>query len=100
MHQSLGSRFFLVVCFALAGLAGEAFGETRDQFREKVRNGMNQDQVVAAVGRPNKAEDTYGGVGTDYYYNNRTEDPATGKKDRSAIVSFYNGVVIGIRFDR
>ena len=88
----------LTILFLSLVLVGQARAETRDEFRSKIRVGMNQDQVVAAAGKPDDAYDK--GHWTYYVYLNRTEDPGTGKKDRIAQVIFSNGRVLELTFQR
>jgi len=86
----------LVLGSALYGTIAEA--ETRDEFRAKVRNGMNQDQVVAAVGKPDHTKDRYGV--TYYYYLKRTRDPGSKNVDYEAKVKFFDGRVQWIEFNQ
>ena len=99
MGRKIQRASALTLLIVLLGLSSEAQAETRDEFRSKVRAGMNQDQVVAAAGKPDEAYDR-NEIWTYYVYRNRTEDPGTGKKDRSAKVAFVDGRVQEITFER
>jgi outer membrane protein assembly factor BamE (lipoprotein component of BamABCDE complex) len=89
----------LTILFLSLVIVGQAKAETRHEFRAKFDVGMNQDQVVAAVGKPDEAYDR-NEIFTVYVYRNRTEDPGTGRKDRKAKVEFMHGRVQEIIFER
>jgi hypothetical protein len=68
---------------------------TRDEFRALVL-GRTRDQVIEAVGKPDKTQDADGDI--YWYYQKRTVDPVTGKVDRSVQVVFLSGVVRSVNY--
>ena len=68
---------------------------TRDEFRRTVM-GKTPDQVVKAVGRPNRTQEF---AGMAWVYDERTKDPVTGNVDTFAIVAFHGGVVWNVTCD-
>ena len=68
---------------------------TRNEFRGAVI-GKRQEQVLAAVGKPDRTkEDT--GAGVEWIYYDTCRDPLTGKIDPFTYVRFFNGIVVDVR---
>jgi outer membrane protein assembly factor BamE (lipoprotein component of BamABCDE complex) len=68
---------------------------TRQEFSAKVI-GKTSDEVIAAVGKPNSTQQF--GRDPNWYYDYRTYDPITGKKDPMIQVVFVNGVVERVNY--
>lgn len=68
---------------------------TRDQFRDLLV-GKTPDEVVKAVGKPDRTHDIAGRI--VWHYDGMTTDPATGKPDRTAQVIFEQGVVNRVNY--
>ena len=68
---------------------------TRAEFKSLVM-GMNQDEVLKVVGKPDRTIETVNSF--DWYYYKATTDPITGKVDWAAHVRFEDGVVIAVTF--
>jgi len=68
---------------------------TRQEFRELVM-GKTPDEVIAAVGKPDRtADDDNSQV---WRYDERTRDPVTGKADDNTHVYFENGKVTRVSY--
>jgi hypothetical protein len=87
--------------FVLLFTALPAVAETRDEFRAKVRDGMSQTEVVKKLGKPDHIHDDEKEIGvTYYYYFKRTRDPGSDQQDRYAGISFHDGRLIRVHFQR
>jgi hypothetical protein len=75
---------------------------SRDEFRVAVM-GKPVDLVTRALGQPDdllEADGTDGKpLGVVFYYSQRTFDPANMKTDKTATVTFRNGVATELSFD-
>jgi outer membrane protein assembly factor BamE (lipoprotein component of BamABCDE complex) len=69
---------------------------TREEF-ERLVIGKTKDEVIKAVGRPDRTSKQ--AEGTEYwYYSDVIRDPITGKLDRQVQVVFEDGLPVRINF--
>lgn len=68
---------------------------TRYEFSLAVM-GKIPDEVLAAVGKPDRASESVGR--SVWYYTNRSTRPSTGQIDPSTEVWFKDGVVLDVKF--
>ena len=66
---------------------------TREEFKALVM-GKTPDEVIAAIGRPDKTWDD----GKEWSYDGITIDPITGKRDYVSSIEFKDGKVARVRF--
>lgn len=88
-HSSQGSTN----SSALASSSGNVMSRT--DFKRTVI-GKTEQEIIAAIGRPSQTQDM-GGMQM-WYYEERTQDPATGTADHMAQVTFENGRAVGVNF--
>ena len=69
----------------------------RDQFRALVL-GKTPDGVTGAVGKPDETSGGGPARAGAWTYHGRTADPATGKPDAAATLTFENGAVASVTF--
>jgi outer membrane protein assembly factor BamE (lipoprotein component of BamABCDE complex) len=98
--------FLLVSATAIVGCGGPAVTTadekgpaaktwTREEFRQLVV-GKSADEVISAVGRPDKTSDN--GGDPYWYYWDKTVDPTSGKTDSNAQVVFKHGQVARVNY--
>ena len=96
-----------IIWFVFKGGAIERFSKSisqtqtaqvllRDDFRKTVI-GKTPQEVIDAVGKPDLTQEL-AGVGTFWYYDNKTKDPVTGKIDFRVQVIFEYGRVTSVNY--
>jgi hypothetical protein len=79
----------------LSGLFGSKPRMSRDAFRAAVM-GKTTDEVIAAIGRPDKSADS--GRWLTLTYKSRTHDALSGNADDAAFVQIQDGRVVQVGF--
>jgi hypothetical protein len=68
---------------------------SREEF-ETLVVGKSPDEVIAAVGKPDRTEGSEDRAG--WFYGERTRDPVTGKTDYRAVLHFEAGKVSRVQY--